>query len=91
MEPDTCGDMHLRTAQHDVETQQMEAIEMTTGSGDWLNEEFKRADQALDCLPTWAQPVVTRLPLAQPGEEYPAHADHDGASVASESPADQPG
>jgi hypothetical protein len=42
------------------QTSQTEAITVTTSAGDWLNEEFKRAEETLDRLPAWAQPVVTR-------------------------------
>ena len=63
---------------------------MTTGSGDWLTEEFKRADEALDRLPTWAQPVVTRSTPRQLEDEYPAPADPGRVTAASDSPDERP-
>lgn len=90
MEPGTYGQDASPNAQHNLEPQQMEVIEMTTGSSDWLTEEFKRAGEALDCLPAWAQPVVTRSTLKQPEGEYLAPTDPGRASTASESPSDHP-
>lgn len=62
---------------------------MSTGSSDWLTEEFQRADEALDRLPGWAQPVVTRSTLRQPEDEHSAPADAGRANVVGETPDDQ--
>jgi len=46
-------------------------------AGDWLGEEFARADDALGRLPGWAQPIVTR-PVAEAAGTHPGTLEPDG-------------